>query len=173
MQKLDTYIVGSLKSNPCIYVSILRNLEKFVCYSFKKFVKYCKYILKPSGNISVKFKTKTTKMARYNLSWNPSTVLTLSMTLLSNYSRNRLWNYGVCFFFFLKKTWCVSCISCIVPFCRTFNSSLDLLLIELKYMVFCSFVAAAGVLFPVKWLVFSSVNRGAVSSPKGVARNHR
>ena len=100
MQKLDTYIVGSLKSNPCIYVSILRNLEKFVCYSFKK---YCKYILKPSGNISVKFKTKTTKMARYNLSWNPSTVLTLSMTLLSNYSRNRLWNYGVFFFSFWRR----------------------------------------------------------------------
>jgi len=43
-------------------------------------------------------------------------------------------------------------ISCIVPFCRTFNSSLDLLLIELKYGFFCSFVAAAGVLFPVKWM---------------------
>jgi len=45
-------------------------------------------------------------------------------------------------------------ISCIVPFCRTFNSSLDLLLIELKYGFFCSFVAAAGVLFPVKWMFF-------------------
>jgi len=35
-----------------------------------------------------------------------------------------------------------------------------LLLIKLKY-VFCSFVAAAGVLFPVNW-VFSSVKKAAL-----------
>lgn len=36
--------------------------------------------------------------------------------------------------FFLKKTWCVSCISCIVPFCRTFNSSLWFF-IELHFLL--------------------------------------